>query len=224
MTITVSAFKCSPDEGEGHARDMRVRWALEEVGCPYEVRLLSMAEIKEAAHRARHPFGKIPTLEEGELTLFESGSIVLYIAERHPGLLPEDADARATAISWMFAALTTVEPPIVEREAAMILEKDESWYSKRQLILDERARERLRELENYLGNREWLDDQFSAADLLMVTVLRRLESANSPDGPHLLDEFPSIAAYVARGKERPAFKRAFEAQRAVFEVAKSNKD
>jgi glutathione S-transferase len=124
----------------------------------------------------------------------------------------------------MFAALTTVEPPIVEREAAMILEKDESWYSKRQLILDERARERLRELENYLGNREWLDDQFSAADLLMVTVLRRLESANSPDGPQLLDEFPSIAAYVARGKERPAFKRAFEAQRAVFEVAKSNKD
>jgi glutathione S-transferase len=223
MTITVSVFKCSPDEGEGHARDMRVRWALEEVSCPYEVRLLSMSEIKERAHRARHPFGKIPTLEEGALTLFESGSIVLYIAERHPGLLPENADARATAISWMFAALTTIEPPIVEREAAMILEMDKNWYSERQLLLDERARERLRELADYLGNSEWLDDQFSAGDLLMVTVLRRLESANSPDGPQLLDEFPTIAAYVARGKDRPAFKRAFGAQKAVFDVANTMK-
>lgn len=183
MTITVSVFKSSPDEGEGHARDMRVRWALEEVGCPYEVRLLTMAELKEPAHRARHPFGKIPTFEQGALTLFESGAIVLHIAERHPGLLPDDADARAKAISWMFAALTTVEPPIVEREAAMILEKGKSWYSERQLILDEHARERLAELANHLGDSEWLDERFSAGDLLMVTVLRRLEWSNSPDGP-----------------------------------------
>lgn len=220
MTITIGVFEASPDEGEGHARDMRVRWALEEVMCPYELRLLSMAQLKEPAHRARHPFGKIPTYEEGALTLFESGSIVLHIAERHPGLLPEDADARAKAISWMFAALTTVEPPIVEREAAMILEKDKSWYSERQLILDERARERLGELANHLGNSEWLEGEFSAGDLLMITVLRRLEWSNSPDGPQLLDEYPNIAAYVARGKERPAFKRALEAQRAVFKASR----
>lgn len=222
MTITISGFKSSPDQGEGHARDMRVRWALEEVGVPYEVRLLSMRELKEPAHRARHPFGKIPTFEEGALTLFESGSIVLHIAEQHAGLLPGDADARAKAISWMFAALTTVEPPIVEREAAMILEKDEDWYAERQRILDERARERLGELDEYLRDREWLEGSFSAGDLLMVTVLRRLEWSNSPDGPQLLDEFPSIAAYVKRGKCRPAFRRAFAAQKAVFEMSRED--
>lgn len=218
MTVIISGFRSSPDHGEGHARDMRVRWALEEVGVPYEVRLLSMTDLKEPAHRARHPFGKIPTFEEGALTLFESGSIVLHIAERHPGLLPDVSDARAIAVSWMFAALTTVEPPIVEREAAMILEKDKDWYAERQLILDGRARERLGELEEHLKDKAWLDGEFSAGDLLMVTVLRRLEWSNSPDGPQLLDEFPTIAAYVARGKSRPAFKRAFKAQKAVFEA------
>lgn len=216
MIPTITAFKASPDEGQGHARDMRVRWALEEVRQPYDVRLVSFQEIKEPAHRALHPFGKIPTYEEGDLALFESGAIILHIAEHHSGLLPADAQARARAITWMFAALNTVEPPIVEREAAMILEKDESWYEKRLRILDERIRERLSELSNRLGNADWLDGSFSAGDLLMVTVLRRLDDSNMPDGPNLLHEYPRLANYVARGEARPAYKRAFEAQLAVF--------
>jgi glutathione S-transferase len=221
MTIMITAFAASPDEGHGHGRDMRVRWALEEAGVPYEVRLAPMAELKEPAHRARHPFGKIPTFEEGDLTLFESGAIVFHIAERHPGLLPEDANARARAIAWMFAALTTIEPPVVEREAAMILEKKESWYRERQRMLEDRVRERLGELSSYLGNREWLDGEFSAGDLLMVTVLRRLEWSNVPEGPQLLREYPSIEAYVVRGENRPAYKRAFEAQRSDFLATKA---
>jgi glutathione S-transferase len=175
-----------------------------------------MAELKEAAHRARHPFGKIPTYEEGALTLFESGAIVLHIAERHAGLLPRDADARARAIAWMFAALGTVEPPIVEREAATILEKDESWYEKRQPLLDDRVRERLGELSACLDRGAWLDGAFSAGDLLMVTVLRRLDPSNVPEEPHLLAEYPALAAYVARAEARPAYRRAFDAQRQAF--------
>ena len=221
MTITITAFAGSPDEGQGHARDMRVRWALEEVGLQYEVRLTPMAQLKEPTHRARHPFGKIPTYEEGSLTLFESGAIVLQIAERHAGLLSEDANARARAIAWMFAALSTIEPPIVEREAAMILEKKEPWFRDRQTMLEDRVRERLGELSKYLCERQWLDDEFSAGDLLMVTVLRRLEASNVPDGPQLLAEFPTIAAYVARGEARPAYKRAFEAQREDFLATKA---
>lgn len=221
MTITITAFADSPDEGHGHARDMRVRWALEEVGLPYGVRLASMAELKEPPHRSRHPFGKIPTYEEGGLTLFESGAIVLHIAQRHPGLLPHDINARARAIAWMFAALSTIEPPIVEREAAMILETKESWYRNRQPMLEERVRERLGELSDYLGDREWLDGEFSAGDLLMVTVLRRLESSNLPDGPQLLAEFPIMEAYVAHGEGRPAYKRAFESQLRDFLTSKA---
>jgi glutathione S-transferase len=219
MKPVVTAFAESPDQGEGHARDMRVRWALEEVGQPYDVRLLSMTELKAPPHRARNPFGKIPTYEEGDLTLFESGAITFHIAERYPGLLPNDPAGRARAVTWMFAALSTNEPPIVERDAAMLLEKDEDWYEERQQILVSRIRERLGELASYLGNGEWLDGAFSAGDLLMVTVLRRLEWSNTPEEPQLFGEFPSIAAYVARGKERPAFQRAFAAQREVFDAA-----
>jgi glutathione S-transferase len=197
-----------------------VRWALAEVGQHYDMRLLPMADFKKPEHRARHPFGKIPTYEEGSLTLFESGAIVLHIAERHPGLLPADADARARAIMWMFAALTTVEPPIVEREAAMILEKNERWYAKRQRMLDDRVRERLGELSDYLAGRLWLDGELSAGDLLMVTVLRRLEVSNVDQGPDLLGEFPRVAAYVARGKARPAFQTAFAAQRDAYDQTK----
>src|SRR6202034_3627549 len=114
MIPTITAFARSPDRGKGLARDMRVRWALEEAGQPYDVRLVSFAAMKEPAHRARHPFGQIPTYEEGDLALFESGAIVLHIAQHHAGLLPDDARARARAIGWMFAALNTVEPPIVD--------------------------------------------------------------------------------------------------------------
>ena len=213
MTVTITAFEASPDHGRGLARDMRVRWALEEVGQPYEVRLLSFKALKEPAHLAVHPFGQIPTYDEGDLSLFETGSILLHIAERHAGLLPNDADARARAITWMFAALSTVEPPIVDREAAVLLDRDKPWYEARLPILDGRVRARLDQLSDRLGEIDWLDGQFSAADILMVTVLRRLESSG------ILDDYPNLSAYINRGKARPAYKRAFEAQLAVFTAA-----
>jgi glutathione S-transferase len=189
---------------------MRVRWALEEVGQPYDVRLLSFTAMKEPAHRKLHPFGQIPTYEEGDLTLFESGAIVLHIAERHAGLLPRDANARSRAIGWMFAALSTVEPPIVERSMAMIVERDKSWYAQRMPMLEDRVRVRLDELSSRLGNADWLEGAFSAGDLMMVTVLRRL------GGTGVLENYPTLSAYIARAEERPAYKRAFAAQLAVF--------
>jgi glutathione S-transferase len=210
MTITITAFERSPDRGKGLARDMRVRWALEEVGQPYDVRLLSFKAMKEPTHLALHPFGQIPTYEEGDLVLFESGAIVLHIAEHYQGLLPDDAKARARAITWMFAALTTMEPPIVDREVAKLLEGDETWYEQRLPMVEERIRKRLSELSGHLGDADWLDGKFSAGDLLMVSVLLRLKSSG------LLDEYRNLSAYVARGEARPAYKRAFEAQLAVF--------
>lgn len=213
MPPTITAFESSPDRGNGHARDMRVRWALEEVGRPYDVRLVSFAAIKQPAHLALHPFGQIPTLEDGDLALFESGAIVLHLAERHDGLLPKDANARSRAIAWTFAALSTVEPPIVEFAMAMLFERDRSWYAERLPMLQDRVRTRLGELSRHIGDADWLDGAFSAGDLMMVTVLRRLNTSG------LLDEYPDIAAYVARGEARPAFRRAFDAQLAVFTAA-----
>jgi glutathione S-transferase len=215
MTPTITAFERSPDHGKGLARDMGVRWALEEVGQPYDVRLVSFSEMKEPAHRALHPFGQIPTYEEGGLALFESGAIVLHIAERHRGLLPEDANARARAITWMFAALSTIEPPIVDRGMAVLLERDKTWYNERLPVLNDRVRVRLGELSARLGDADWLDGAFSAGDLIMVTVLRRL------NGSGLLEEYPNVSAYVARGEARPAFRRAFDAQWEVFTAASS---
>jgi glutathione S-transferase len=210
MSPTITAFDRSPDRGRGLARDMRVRWALEEVGQPYEVRLLSFGEMKESAHLKLHPFGQIPTYEEGDLALFESGAIIFHIAERHAGLLPDDASARARAITWMFAALNTVEPPILDRGIATLVEHDKAWYQERLAILEDRVRVRLGQLSSRLGDADWLDDAFSAGDLLMVTVLRRL------NGSGLLDRYPNLCAYVARGEARPAYKRAFADQLAVF--------
>lgn len=213
MTITITAFERSPDRGKGLARDMRVRWALEEVGQPYDVRLLSFKAMKEPAHLALHPFGQIPTYEEGDLALFESGAIVFHIAERHLGLLPDDANARARAISWMFAALTTLEPPIVDREVASYLEGDETWYEQRLSAVEERIRKRLSELSGRIGDADWLDGDFSVGDLQMVSVLLRLKRSG------ILDEYPNLSAYIARGEARPAYKRAFDAQLAVFTAA-----
>ncbi len=210
MIPTITVFERSPDRGKGLARDMRVRWAFEEVGQPYEVRLISFAAMKEPAHRARHPFGQIPTYEEGDLVLFESGAIVLHIAEGHAGLLPDDAHARSRAITWMFAAVNTVEPPILELQTVKFTEGGQSWYEQRLPMVEERIRERLRVLGSRLGEAEWLDGAFSAGDLMMVSVLLRLKSSG------LLDEFPQLSAYVGRGEARPAYQRAFEAQLAVF--------
>jgi glutathione S-transferase len=210
MAVTITAFERSPDRGQGLARDTRVRWALEETGQPYAVRLLSFDAIKAPAHLALHPFGQIPTYQEGDLTLFETGAIVFHIAARHPSLLPDDEDARARATTWMFAALNTVEPPILELATARLLEADEPWAAARMPLVQDRVRARLRQLSDYLADAEWLDGAFSAGDLMMVSVLLRLR----PSG--LLDEYPSLAAYVARGEARPAYQRAFEAQLAVY--------
>jgi glutathione S-transferase len=210
MTITITAFERSPDGGKGLARDTRVRWALEEVGQPYEVRLVSFRALKEPAHLALHPFGQIPTYEEGDLAVFETGAIVFHIAERHAGLLPDGANARARAITWMFAALNTVEPPILELVTARILERDKTWYEERLPLVEDRVRGRLGQLSSRLGEADWLDGSFSAGDLLMVSVLLRLRSSG------ILDEYSNLAAYVARGEARPAYKRAFEAQLVVY--------
>jgi glutathione S-transferase len=209
MTIIITAFERSPDGGQGLARDTRVRWALEEVGQPYEVRLVSFHAMKEPAHLALHPFGQIPTYQEGELALFETGAIVLHIAERHAGLLPDEADARARAIMWMFAALNTVEPPILELAIAKFMEGDKPWSKERLPLIEDRIRKRLKQLSARLGEADWLDGAFSAGDLMMVSVLLRLRASG------LLDEFPNLAAYVARGEARPAYQRAFAAQLAV---------
>ncbi|GGE05127.1 glutathione S-transferase [Aureimonas endophytica] len=206
MPVTITAFERSPDGGRGLARDTRVRWALEEAGQPYEIRLVSFRALREPAHLARHPFGQIPTYEDGDLVLFETGAIVLHIAERHGGLLPEDAAARARAIAWMFASLNTVEPPILELTNARLLEGDRSWSGERLPLVEDRVRARLSQLSARLGDAEWLDGAFSAGDLLMVSVLLRLRSSG------ILDEEPTLAAYVARGEARPAYERAFAAQ------------
>jgi glutathione S-transferase len=213
MTITITAFERSPDGGQGLARDARVRWALEEVGQPYEVRLVSFRAMKEAAHLALHPFGQIPTYEEGDLALFETGAIVFHIAERHAGLLPNDTNARARAIAWMFAAVNTVEPPILELANAKLLEGDKPWNRERQPLVEDRVRSRMEQLSRRLGDAEWLDGAFSAGDLMMVHVLLRLR----PSG--ILGEYPNLAAYVARGEARPAYKRAFAAQLAVYKTS-----
>ena len=210
MPPTITAFESSPDRGRGLARDMRVRWALEEVGQPYDVRLVSFEALKRPAHLARNPFGQIPTYEDGGLVLFESGAIIRHIAERHPGLLPDDPDARARAVAWMFAALNTIEPPILDRSFAVLLERDKPWHADRLPLLDDRVRTRLAQLSARLGDADWLDGPFSAGDLMMVHALRRL------DGSGLLEEHANLTAYIARAEARPAYRRAFADQLAVF--------
>ena len=209
MTITITAFERSPDGGKGLARDTRVRWALEEVSQPYEVRLVSFTDMKAPDHLAVHPFGQIPTYEEGSLSLFETGAIVFHLAEHHAGLLPEDSDARARAITWMFAALNTIEPPIIELMTARILEGDRPWAEERLPLIKDRIRVRMGQLAVRLGDADWLDGAFSAGDLMMASVLLRLRMSG------ILDEYPNLAAYVARAEARPAYRRAFAAQLAI---------
>lgn len=213
MTITITAFERSPDGGQGLERDTRVRWALEEVALPYEVRLVSFAAMKQPAHLGLHPFGQIPTFEEDGLVLFETGAIVLHIVGRHRGLLPEDANTRARAIAWVFAALNTVEPPVLDLTTARIVEADSPWAEERLPLVTDRVRVRLEQLSSRLGDADWLDDGFTVGDLMMVSVLLRLRTSG------LLDEYPCLAAYVARGEARPAYGRAFAAQLAINATA-----
>jgi glutathione S-transferase len=209
VTITITAFEHSPDGGKGLARDTRVRWALEEVGQPYDVRLVSFAAMKERAHLALHPFGQIPTYEEGDLALFETGAIVFHIGEQYAGLLPIDADARARALMWMFAAVNTVEPPILDLVTAKLFERDQPWAEARLPLVEDRLHPRMKQLSARLGDADWLDGEFSAGDLMMVSVLLRLRSSG------ILDEYGNLAAYVARGEARPAYQRAFADQLAI---------
>lgn len=207
--MTITALDWVPDFARGLVRDLRVRWALEEVGQPYDVRLLALGEHKGAAHRALQPFGQVPTYEDGEVTLFESGAIVLHIAQNHRGLLPEDAAAHARAVQWMFAALNSIEPPINDRAIATLFESDKPWSQLRLPAVEERIKTRLSELSARLGEREWLDGAFSAGDLMMVSVLRILRGL-------LVSEYPNLVAYVRRGEDRPAFQRALQAQMSDF--------
>lgn len=213
MTPVITAFESSPDRGRGLARDMQVRWAFEEVGQPYDVRLVSFKTMKAPEHMVLHPFGQIPTFEEGSVALFETGSIILHIAEQRPGLLPVDTDARARAITWMFAAIGTMEPPIVELQIAKLVEHDKPWQAERLPLINDRIRKRLGEFSDHLGDATWLDGDFTAGDLMMISTLRRLAASR------LLEEYPNVAAYVARGEARPAFQRAFAAQLEVFKAA-----
>jgi glutathione S-transferase len=213
MNPTITAFKRSPDAGRGLARDTRVRWALEEVQQPYDVRYLTFTELKEPSHRALNPFGQIPTFEVGELIMFETGAIILYIGSHHAGLLPGETNARARAISWMFAALNSVEPAIIDLANARIEEREQPWFAQRMPLIEKRVRARLDVLANHLGSAMWLDGEFSAGDLLMVSVIQRLKVTN------LLDNYPTLLAYIARAEARPAFQRAFAAQLAAFNAS-----
>ncbi|MDR6790670.1 glutathione S-transferase [Sphingomonas sp. BE138] len=211
MNPTITAFRASPDRGRGLARDMIVRWALEEAGQPYDVRLLSFDELKQPAHLWINPFGQIPTFESGDIALFESGAIVLELAQQSgSGLLPPERRSRARAISWMFAAVATIEPAIVEREQSFFNERDKPWHAEHVSIAEATILARLDRLSMHLSDHEWLDGDFSAGDLLMISALRRL------DGTALLSRSANLMHYVARGEARPAFRRAFGAQRLVF--------
>lgn len=210
MTITITAFEHSPDGGRGLARDTRVRWALEEVGLPYEVRPVSFKATKESAHLCLNPFGQIPTYEEGELKLFESGAIILHIAEQNAGLLPRNVNVRARAIMWMFAALNSVEIPILELVTVRFTEGDKPWAAERLALVKDRIRAKVQQLAACMGKAEWLESEFTVGDLMMVSVLQRLK----PSG--LINEFPDMAAYVARAEARPAYQRAYAAQAAFF--------
>lgn len=206
----ITAFATSPDRGRGLARDMTVRWALEEVGLAYDVELLTFAEMKEERHLAHQPFGQIPTYQEGDLRLFESGAIVLEIARKHAGLLPLEPNSQARAIAWMFAAQATVEPNITEFENACFFEQDVPWQQDHLALVECRLLKRLEQVADALADREWLEGVFTAGDLMMVQVLRRIA------GHAMLDSFPKLKSYMERAEARPAFKRAYAAQAQIY--------
>jgi glutathione S-transferase len=206
----ITAFKDSPDRGRGLARDFRVRWALEEVDQEYNVKLVTFDEMRQDSYRQLQPFSQIPAYQEGDLVIFESGAIVLHIAERKSGLLPTKEVVRKSAISWMFSALNTIEPPIIERETCGYFERDKSWHKERSSLMDDRVLNRLKPLSHHLKNKDWLDGEFSAGDLMMVSVLRRIQ------GSELLDHFQNLKDYIARAEARPAYQRAFAAQLEVY--------
>lgn len=209
--IQLTTFKWVPPVAQGLVKDLRVRWALEEAGLAYEEKLLSVGEHNSAAHRAVQPFGQVPVFEEGGLRLFESGAIVLHLGERCPTLLPADPAKRARAITWMFAALNSVEPLVQNLASIDLFFANEAWAKLGRPGAEKMAQSRLDGVAASLAGRDYLDGEFTAGDLLMVTVLRILRHTE------LVKNMPVLAAYVARGEARPAFQRALAAQIAPFE-------
>lgn len=209
--IKVTAFRWVPPFVRGLVRDLRVRWALEEAGLPYEEELIGPEDQRSEAYRRRQPFGQVPVFEEDGLTLFESGAIVLHVAERSEALLPRDPAGRARAAGWMFAALNSVEPAVATLAEMDLLSEGQEWARLRRPAALERAKGRLAALSDWLGDREHLEGRFTAGDLLMTTVLRMLRHTD------LVAQTPNLEAYRLRCEARPAFGRALGAQMAAFE-------
>jgi len=211
--ITLTSFAWVPPIVRGWVRDVRVRWALEEAGWPYRQRLIGPEDQASAAYRGIQPFGQVPAIEEDGRALFESGAIVLHIAERSEALMPNDATGRARAIAWSFAALNSVEPPVQNLNELDLFHAGEEWAKARRPMVVTAVEKRLAALETWLGDRDHLEDRFTAGDLLMTTVLRTLDSTDLVAGR------AKLLAYQKRCEGRPAFKKALADHMASFEKA-----
>jgi glutathione S-transferase len=210
-SVRLTTFKWVPPFAQGLVKDLRVRWALEEAGLAYDERLLGVGEQQSAGHRALQPFGQVPVYEEDGLALFESGAIVMHVGQRCPALLPRDERRRARAITWMFAALNSVEPAVQNLTTIDLFFANEEWAKLRRPGAEEMAQSRLDGVASWLQGRDYLEHEFTAGDLLMVTVLRILRHTD------LVTRMPVLRAYQARCEARPAFQRALAAQLALFE-------
>ena len=211
--ITLTTFRMVPPFAAGYVRDLRVRWALEEAGLPYAVRSIEFQEAATPAYRKEQPFSQIPLLHDDGLSLFESGAILLHLGERSPALLPSDANERVRVTMWMFAALNSVEPYVANLVNLIVFCADEPWAAGARPPAEAMADKRLRDLDDWLDGREWLADSFSAADILMTSVLRLL------DKMEMVERYPKVRAYRDRCMARPAFKKALADQVAHFRQA-----
>ena len=209
--IEISAFSWVPEFAQGQVRDLRVRWALEEAGLAYRERLLDPREERPQDYFREQPFGQVPIFNEGEIRMFETGAIVLHIAERSEELMPRDPAARARVACWVLAALNSLEPTVIQLPLIDIFHSGEEWARLRRPGVVEMIRGRLGRLSGWLGDRYYLEDRFTAGDLMTTTILRILDRTD------LVAGFPNLAAYKARCEARPAFRRALEAQHAAFE-------
>jgi glutathione S-transferase len=212
MMITLSAFRWVPPFAQGLVRDLRVRWALEEAGIPYQEKLLGPGDQATAAYRALQPFGQVPAIEAGDLKLFESGAIVLHIAERSEALMPTDPNGRARTSAWVFAALNSVEPHVQSLTEIDLFHSREPWAALRRPMAEEAVQKRLAALEGWLGDRDYLEGRFTAGDLMMTSVLRILRHTG------IVSDRPALKAYQGRCEARPAFLKAMADHLKPFEA------
>lgn len=210
MMMTVTAFRSVPPFAQGLVRDLRVRWALEEAGLPYRVRLIDSSDQASASYLAQQPFGQVPVLEDGELTLFESGAIVLYIGAKSERLLPSSVAGRARATTWLLAALNTIEVQVRQLAEIDLFHADEAWAGQRRPLAEQDVRLRLAQLSAQLGDRQFLEDRFTVGDLMMTTVLRILRHTR------IVADYPNLHAYQLRNEARPAFQRALDSHLSAF--------